>query len=60
MGFKIGDTVTLLWDDTPENQGIIGKKVRVVRQPDGGSPFWMDVELDGVGYSVRGSDCRKG
>jgi hypothetical protein len=58
--FKIGDKVILPYDDQPENQCIIGKVVTVVKEPDMNfSTWWMDVELDGIQYSVRGSECRR-
>lgn len=56
--YKIGDKVILPYDDQVETQEIIGKVVAVVGIPMSTPPFWMDVELDGKVYSIRGNDAR--
>jgi len=58
MSFKLGDKVRLRYDDQPENDKIIGVDATVVEGPTSDwAPLWMVVEVDGVEYSVRGSDC---
>jgi hypothetical protein len=60
MNFQVGNLVTLLQDDQPENQRIIHETLIVTKIVTRTSPFWMEVLfMDGKTYSVRGSDCRR-
>lgn len=47
------------YDDSPDNQVIVGQTVRVTTQPSPDSPYWMDVTFEGQVYSVRGGDCTR-
>jgi hypothetical protein len=56
--WRIGEIVILKWDDTINNQEIIGHKLIVSKPPEATDTLqWMEVEHDGKIYSVRGIDC---
>lgn len=54
-----GDRVVLKYDDALENQPAIGKVGVVVKNYGGGSPHWVDLEVEGNTYTVWGNDCRE-
>ncbi len=59
MKLQIGDKIVLRYDDSVDNQEIIGKELVVIKPSMNTSPFWVDVSYNGKYYSVRGSDCNK-
>lgn len=58
--WKKNDLVVLKYDDSPDNQEIIGKILKVIEPPRSlTAPLWMEVVTEeGCKHSVRGADCR--
>lgn len=57
--WKPGDLVVIQFCDSPDNQEILHKTLRVVEASQARSPFWTEVECEGKFYTVRGAEARR-